>query len=245
MRPSAQAVWPLAVWAAALVVAASAAQAQGAAVVPATSPATAPATTPAAAPATPPAAAAASAPAAVPAAQQALIDRLIVLQQPGLEQLAAQLVQRPAVQLLERAAPALQRLAAERRDATRRAIDTDLQQYLEATVPLARERARALAGPVLGQLLAQRFTESELQQIVATLENPAWRKYQSVAGEVQNAMVDRLVADLGAQVDPRVQTLQRAVAAHLNAANAPAAPAAPAAPSQKPSPSPASQGPKR
>jgi len=234
MRPRAQTVWPLAAWAAALVVAASAAQAQGAAL--------APATAPASTPATPPAATAASAPSAVSAAQQALIDRLIVLQQPGLEQLAAQLVQRPAVQLLERAAPALQRLAAERRDATRRAIDTDLQQYLDATVPLARERARALAGPVLGQLLAQRFTESELQQIVATLENPAWRKYQSVAGEVQNAMVDRLVADLGAQVDPRVQALQRAVAAHLNAANASAAPAGPA---QKPSPSPASQGPKR
>jgi uncharacterized protein len=92
-----------------------------------------------------------------------------------------------------------------------------------------RSRATELAPVTVGTLLEERFTEDELRQIVATLENPSWRKFQGAAGELQRALVERLVADTKGQVDPKLQALQKSIGDRLRAA-APAQPAAAPAP---------------
>ena len=169
-----------------------------------------------------------------------LVNKLLALQAPGVEQVATQIVQQPALAMMQQAGMALQRLPQDKREALARDIDADLRKYAEESVPIVRSRAAELAPLTVGAVLEERFSEDELRQIIATLENPAWRKFQGSAGDMQRALVERLVADTKGQVDPKLQALQRSVADRLRAAApeqpaAPArAPAAPRAPAAKP-----------
>jgi len=169
-----------------------------------------------------------------------LVNKLLALQAQGVEQVATQIVQQPAMAMMQQAGMVLQRLPQDKREALARDIDADLRKYAEESVPIVRTRAAELAPLTVGAVLEERFSEDELRQIIATLENPAWRKFQGSAGDMQRALVERLVADTKGQVDPKLQALQRSVADRLRAAApeqpaAPArAPAAPRAPAAKP-----------
>ncbi len=161
-----------------------------------------------------------------------LVAKVLSLQAPGVEQLATQIAQQPAIQLMQQAGAVLQRVPQERREALGRDIDADVKKYVDEAVPLVRSRAAELAPLTIGTLLDERFSEDELKQIVATLENPAWRKFQGAAGDMQRAIVERLVADTKAQVDPKLQALQKSIGDRLRAA-------APAQPASAPAPAPA------
>jgi len=165
-----------------------------------------------------------------------LVAKLLSLQAPGVEQLATQVAQQPAMAMMQQAGAVVQRLPQDKREAVGRDIDADLRKYAEEAVPILRGRAAELAPLTVGALLEERFSEDELRQIIATLENPAWRKFQGSAGDMQRALVERLVADTKGQVDPKLQALQRSVADRLRAAapQQPAAPAPPRAPAAKP-----------
>jgi uncharacterized protein len=182
-----------------------------------------------------------AAPAAASAGKKELVTKLLSLQQPGIEQMATQLAQQPALQAMQQAGAALQRLPQDKREALARDIDADVKKYVDEAVPLVRNRATQLAPLTIGALLEERFNEDELRQIIATLENPTWRKFQGTASDMQRTLVERLVTDVRGQVDPKVQAMQQSISARLNAA-LPAAPArapgtqgaAPAAPAKKP-----------
>jgi uncharacterized protein len=179
---------------------------------------------------------------AAPAAgKKELVAKLLALQQPGIEQLAVQLAEQPARQAMQQAGAIVQRLPQDKREAVARDVDADLKKYVDEAVPLVRARATELAPLTVGALLEERFTEDELRQIVATLENPAWRKFQGAAGDMNRALIERLVTDVKGTVDPKVQAMQQAISARLQAAApapapaaAPARSSAPAAPAKKP-----------
>jgi uncharacterized protein len=158
-----------------------------------------------------------------------LVSKLMSLQAPGVEQLATQIAQQPAIALMQQAGAVLQRVPQDKREALAKDIDADVKKYVDEAVPIVRSRANELAPVTVGTLLEERFTEDELRQIVATLENPSWRKFQGAAGELQRALVERLVADTKGQVDPKLQALQKSIGDRLRAA-APAQPAAAPAP---------------
>jgi uncharacterized protein len=158
-----------------------------------------------------------------------LVSKLMSLQAPGVEQLATQIAQQPAIALMQQAGAVLQRVPQDKREALAKDIDADVKKYVDEAVPIVRSRATELAPVTVGTLLEERFTEDELRQIVATLENPSWRKFQGAAGELQRALVERLVADTKGQVDPKLQALQKSIGDRLRAA-APAQPAAAPAP---------------
>jgi hypothetical protein len=174
-----------------------------------------------------PAAPAASAAAPVSAAKKALIDKILHLQQPAIEALARQLAEQPAVQMLQRAGAALQRLPVEQREAVAKEIQSDARKYADEATPIVRDRAIKLAPSTIGTVLAQNFNEDELKQIIAILESPVNRKFQSLGGEMQRSLGERLVAETRASVEPKVQALEQSVIRRINAASAPAsAPAA-------------------
>ncbi|MFN9747064.1 MAG: hypothetical protein ACK57B_15595 [Betaproteobacteria bacterium] len=168
-------------------------------------------------------------------AKKELVSKLLTLQAPGIEQLATQIVQQPAVVLMQQAGAALQRLPQDKREALARDIDADLRKYADESLPVVRKRATELAPLTVGVVLDERFSEDELRQIVATLENPAWRKFQGAANDMQRALVERLVADTKGQVDPKLQALQKSMGDRLRAA----APASAPAPAASPAPAPA------
>jgi hypothetical protein len=127
-----------------------------------------------------------------------------------------------------------QRVSADRREAVAREIEGDMRKYIEDVAPIVRDRALKVAPLTMGKMLDERFTEDELKQIVAMLESPVNRKYQSMGQDFQRSLGEQLVNDTRATIEPKLRALDQTVANRLGLNNAPAAapavPAAPAAP---------------
>jgi hypothetical protein len=166
-----------------------------------------------AAPSAPAASEAASAP--VSAAKKALVARVLKLQQPGIEAMGRTMAEQPAMQVMQQAGQALQRVPAERREALARDIEADVRKYADEAVPIVRDRAVKLAPSTIGPMLEQRFTEDELRQVIALLESPVNRKFQGMAGEMQRVIGEKLVADTRSEIEPRARALQQTVAGRL------------------------------
>jgi hypothetical protein len=172
-------------------------------------------------------------------AKKELIAKVVQLQLPGVEGMARNLTEQPAMQMMQQAGPAIQRLPAERREAVARDIEADLRKYVEETTPIVRDKAVKLAPSTVGALLDERFSEEELRQIVNLLELPVNKKFQSMFPEMQKALGEKLVAETRGEVEVKLRVLQASVGARLGmapggAASAPAAKGtAPASPTKK------------
>ena len=110
--------------------------------------------------------ASAPAPASAPAsaAKKELVQKLMALQQPGIDKLAANLVEQPAAQMMQAAARALQQqqIAPEKREATGKSIEADIRKFVDESVPIVRERAVKLAPSSIGAVMEEKFSEDEL-----------------------------------------------------------------------------------
>ena len=145
-----------------------------------------------------------------------LVAKVLQLQQPGIEAMARALVEQPAAQMMQQAGQALQqRVPAERREAVGKEIQADVRKYVDETVPLVRERATKLAPSTVGAILEEKMTDDELKQIIAILESPANRKFQSLAAEMQRTLTEKLVGEVRPMVEPKVRTLQQSVGRRL------------------------------
>ncbi len=182
---------------------------------------------------TPAAPSSAAAPLPSSPAKKELVSKLLTLQQPGLEQAARSLVERPAAQMLQEAGRYMQtQVPAERREALGKAIDADVKRYVDESVPLVRDRAIKLAPSTLGAGLEQKFTEDELKQLVAWYESPVNKKFTQVSPELQNNFLQQLVTESRPLIEPKLQALQQQVRTAL----------APTAPAAAPAPAPAAPG---
>ena len=171
------------------------------------------------------------------AAKQALINKILKAQQPALEAISRGMVEQPAIQMSQQAALALQsRVAADKREAAAKEIQTDLKKYLDETVPIVRDRAIKLAPTTIGKLLDEKFTEKELKELVALLESPVNRKFLELGPAMQRALGEPLVAETRPLVEPKVRALEQSIAGRLGVSRpaAPGVPGAPAAPATKP-----------
>ena len=152
----------------------------------------------------------------MPPSKQALVDKLLKLQQPGIELAARSIVERPAAQMMQEVGRVLQQAPADKREAIGKAIEADAKQYVEETYPPVRERAIALAPSTLGVTMADKFTEDELKQLVAWFESPVNKKFQQVSGEMQSSYMQKLVADVRPTVEPNLRGLEQKVRAALS-----------------------------
>lgn len=156
-----------------------------------------------------------SAPSSSPAKKE-LVAKILKLQQPGVDNVARQLVEQPVAQMLQQVGPALQqRVAADRREAVARDIQADARKYAEDLGPTARDKASKLAPTVLGPILEEKFTEDELRQLITIIESPVNRKYQSLGVEMQRALGEKLVAEMRPLIEPKLRALQQTVAGRL------------------------------
>jgi hypothetical protein len=167
-------------------------------------------------------------------AKKELVAKVLLLQQPAIEQAAQALAERPALQMLQQAGMALQQqVPADKREAVAKEIQAEAKKYADEAVPLVRERAIKLAPSTIGALLEEKFSEDELKQLIAIIESPVNRKFLQLGGEMQNALIDKLVAETQGVVEPKVRALEQAIGKRLAQAAPAAAPAAPAAPAAK------------
>ena len=180
--------------------------------------------------------AAAAAGAQTTAAKKELVAKVLQLQQPNIEILARQLAEQPAALVMQRAGAVLQqRIPPDKRDAIARDVQGDLKKFVDEVVPLVRERAVRLTPGTIGVLLEERFSEDELKQVIAILESPVNRKFQQLGPEMIKVLTDKLVAENKAVIDPKIRSMEQAVAGHLGIPlNPPANGAAPAGAPPKP-----------
>jgi hypothetical protein len=165
-------------------------------------------------------------------AKRALVSRILELQRAGIENLGSNIAAAPLLQMRQQIGQLLQqRVSADRREAVAREIEGDMRRYIEEVAPIVRDRALKVAPTTMGKMLDERFTEDELKQIVAMLESPVNRKYQSMGQDFQRSLGEQLVNDTRATIEPKLRALDQTVANRLGLNNAPpAAPAVPAAP---------------
>lgn len=180
----------------------------------------------------------AAASASLPATAQSkkeLVHKLLQLQQPGIEAIARNVAQRPAIALMQDAAQVLQsRVPAEKRQEVGKAIESDLKQYAEEVVPAVQKRAVALAPATLAPVLEEKFTEDELKQVIAWLESPVSKKYQQAVPELENTLARTLLTDTRPTVEPKLKQLQQTIRKRLGMPPLPAPAASTPAPASQP-----------
>ena len=69
-------------------------------------------------------------------AKKELVQKLMVLQQPGIEGLARNLVEQPAMAMLQAAGRALPNIPADKREAAGKTIEADIKKYVDEATPV-------------------------------------------------------------------------------------------------------------
>jgi len=174
-------------------------------------------------------------------AKKELVAKLLQLQQPGVDAMSRMMAEQPVIQLMQQADNVLRsQIPPEKREATLTALKADAQKFLDEAVPVIRDRANKLVPSTVGTIMEEKFTEDELKQLIAWQESPVKKKYEQIGGEMQNALVPKLRAEVSPALDPKLQALQQKMgdtlrtAAGQSAAPAGAKPAKPAASGAKP-----------
>lgn len=175
------------------------------------------------------------------AAKKALIDKVLQIQRPMVEAQARSLAERPASMIMQSAAALIQqRVPVEKREALFKDIQGDMVKYAGEVGPIMSARAVKLQPAITGAVLDTKFSEAELKQLIASLEAPAYRKYQESTEEMLRPLSEKLVQETRADIEPRLKALDQGVRKRLEAAvAAPAGPAAAPAPGPGPAPAPA------
>ncbi len=170
-------------------------------------------------------------------AKKELVQKLMLLQQPALENLARSMVEQPAMRMLQEAGRVMQQqVPPEKREAVGKSIETDIRKFVEESVPIMRERAIKLAPSTIGAALEEKFTDDELRQLISWLESPVNKKYAQLGPEMQSNFTQKLVAEARPVIDPRLQALETKVRTSLGdptAGSASPGPAKAAAPAKK------------
>jgi len=167
-------------------------------------------------------------------AKKALVDKALLLQQPGLENLANSLAGQPAQQLMQAAGRAIGQLPAEKRELVGNEIQAEVRKFYDEVSPVLRATAIKLAPSTIGASLEANFTEDELKTLVAWLESPVSKKLAQVAMEGQQALTQKLVAETRGNIEPKLKALEQSVTKKLGLPNAPAGGSAGAAPAAAP-----------
>jgi len=151
------------------------------------------------------------------ATKKELIAKLLRLQQPAVEFAAQTLAEQPAKHMLQQAGVAIQsRVEPGKRDFVAQEIQADVRRYVDDAVPLMRERAVRLAPLTIGALMNERFSEAELRQLIAIIESPVNRKYLQMGVEMHRALMDRLVDEMKATIEPKLKLLERSMIKSLD-----------------------------
>jgi hypothetical protein len=169
-------------------------------------------------------------------AKKELVQKVLTLQQSGIEAIGNQLASQAASQRMQAAGQALGRVPAEKRDAVAKELQAEVRKFYDEVAPLLRDRAVKLAPSTVGTALEEKFSEDELKSLVAWLESPVSRKYQQLASEMQQSLTQKVVADSRAQVEPKLKALDQVLSSRLNAATGESKPSGGAAKGTTPAP---------
>ena len=141
----------------------------------------------------------------------ALVKQFVDMQRPGIEALARGLVQQserpdrrmPAREYLHTQVPA------EKREAAGKAADAELKKYFDEAYPIVRDKALAAAPRGARAVLEQNFTEDELKPAHRLAQLAAEQEVPGVNPKLQQALTEKVVADMRPTIEPKLQALER------------------------------------
>lgn len=164
-----------------------------------------------------PASPAAAANAAIPASKQALIDKVLSLWH--MDNIGQSMLQAPVTDAVGQARAMLQgRASAEKRDAAMSDIVEEAKKFMADATPSVRASAQKLIPTKVAPLLAERFSEEELKQMIAILESPVKQKFEALLPELQKSLGEAVATDSGPVVNPKLQDLKQRIGLRLRAA---------------------------
>lgn len=166
------------------------------------------------------AASAAGAQKPIPPAKQELVQRVLQLWQVDI--LAQSMLQEPVTDAVGQARAVIQgRVPTERRDATMREVATEAKKFLDENGPVVRASAQKLIPSTVVPMLADKFTEDELRQIIAILESPVKKRFEELVPDMQKALGEKVAAESRPVIDPKLDDFRQRISARLRTAITP------------------------
>jgi hypothetical protein len=152
--------------------------------------------------------------------KQALVQR--VLAKMPMENVGLAMLQKPIAEAVVQARAVLQgRVAPDKQEAVLKEINLEAEKVFNEEAPLVRASTRAAVDSAVAPLLAQRFTDDELQQLAAILESPVKAKFEALAPEIQKTLGQSVAEANRAQVNARLTELQNKIGLRLRSAITP------------------------
>lgn len=147
-------------------------------------------------------------------AKQALIQKLVQLM--SVDNMGVTMLQEPVGNALGQARVTLQsRVPAERHEAAIRDIAADAKKFMDEATPVVRSSAQKLIPTTIVPMLAEKFTEDELRQIIAMMESPVKRKFDELIPDMKKNLGEKIAADTGPTINPKLQELTQRIGTRL------------------------------
>lgn len=163
---------------------------------------------------------AASTPITISPAKEKLIQRILQLWH--VENVGVIMLQEPVAESLRQSRSLLQgRVSTERQEAAMKDINEDARKFLEGAAPVVRTSAQKLIPSTVAPLLAERFSEDELRQIIAILESPVKAKFEALIPDIQKALGQKIAADTGSVINPKLADLKQQIGLRMRTAVTP------------------------
>ena len=152
--------------------------------------------------------------------KEKLIQRILQLWH--VENIGISMLQEPVSESLRQSRSLLQgRTSNERQEAAMTEISGYAKKFFEDATPLVRTSAQKLIPVTVSPVLAEKFTEEELRQIISILESPVKKKFEALIPEMQNALGKKIASDTGPKINPKLEELKQQIGLRMRAAIAP------------------------
>ena len=152
--------------------------------------------------------------------QEKLIQRLLQLWH--VENIGVVMLQQPVAESLRQSRSLLQgRVSTERQEATMKEINQDAKKFIEEAAPLVIASAQKLIPSTVEPILAEKFTEEELRQIIAILESKVKAKFEALAPEIEKTLGEKIANDTGPTINPKLTELTQQIGQRMRTAVAP------------------------
>jgi uncharacterized protein len=165
-------------------------------------------------------------------AKRALAVRAVAAQEgPEMNRMLAQLAGSATQQMVANWDERVAQLPEAKQQNAINAMDAELKKFNDDTLKLITAQATKVRGDALLSAYVERFSEEELKQLVALMEAPVFKKYQSVGPELGGIYIKAIVDGTRSAVEARGKTFDAAAAKIVGV---PAAAAPSSAPAKKP-----------
>ncbi len=133
-------------------------------------------------------------------------QKIVASQQGAVSDMARAVAEQPVRQMLGESAQILSHAAPEdKREPAAKQIEAEVKKYLDGATKTLQTGATKSAQTIIGGGLEEKFSEDELKQLAGILENPTFKKFQSVIPDLSKKLQEQVMTDARAQLGTKFQ----------------------------------------